>query len=746
MIAKTQYASLAKQFSALDKNYPQWLQDVETQEVVTAFTRADFFSFEPYYAELNKLCDDDFQFYPELENVVEGYAHIVSIQDGKILFTRYLCAENVYYDSFFFYNDRVKQRCQIYSNGIEKKAIFVEKLIMNDDNRPLGFSRLDGYGFTEQRYHYEAQHCDIKTAYFSTAAELQGEEVIKVEYADNRVSAIHNLSRGETLFDRQQRAQDLPQLLKRCHDQLIENLLAGVEKSNITEADICALLIEYNGQHAFPPSIGFAQKKEQQQNDDEGYGPLDWLNAPDMALFYTCEFFYPDEKGLFDEVNARLAAFDYEAQKQQVFDFYIALCKSLQTSQPLHEALNTTDDFFITACDFEACNHQQFLQALLPEEQWQVFQQQQQAYAQAQQDALDNDEDYQEVVEILAYAQAGWSVYSKQFSQLECNIGYARDQCFSIQPYFIPIEFKKADFDVIDSLSLEPEGDCYYQYHFIDNQVMSIVYYHLGKPIHQTYFDYADDGIEVVKYFADADKAEGKVESFDRFLLQDGKIVSSQACTTMSCRKSEYFYNEACLLTNIHTSEFLYSASDNLKFDTEEWTTSIHYRAEGGNVCVELITNSAVNEDKATVAYGIDDTYVLQEMERLTNVIPTFILDDLKALKNLPQRVCFEKDDQMSFPPKVYYQVGEQWSEQAALYKSLQGCQTLKDSDFTLYVFHENHKEQGSLFSRQQCLHYIDEAFEMLCDKTDKAIQAVFSAPVPVVYKRPQQSFDEIER
>jgi len=734
-----------KQFSKSHEHYAQWLEDLHKRKYVTAFSSADVFSCEPYYAELNKLGVDDFEFYPNSDSIVQGELHAVYIQDGKIIFARYFCAEDIYYDSFFFYNDKVNHRFQIYTNGIETKTIFVEKLIINEDHTPRIFSRIDQYGFSEQIYQHERHHCNIKKSYFSKNGERHSKENIKVVYTENQVSTIHNLTRGITVFDRQQNEEDLPQLLQKCHDLLIKKIQIGVKKANICEQDICALLLEYNLQHAFPPSIGFAQKKEQKHCDNKGYVPLSWLNAPDMALFYECEFFFPDEKGLYDEINAKFAAFDYESQEKQIFDFYIRLCKRLKTCSELNALLNTTKDYFVTACDFEAGNHQDFLKALLPIKQFEQFQEQIQAYETSLKNDLDCDKDYQLVIETLDNALTNWSIYENKFRHLNCAIGYSTKLLFSIQPFYAQTELKKADFDVIQSLSLEPETESYYQYHHIDNKMISIIYYLAGEPIHQTYFDYNYDYIEVVKYFRANDKL--KVKSFDRFSLHDSRIVSQFSCTTISCSNLQYYYNEERLITKINESNFLYSSRDNLKFDGDSLVKHICYRLEGSINNVESITSTSNGDtEHAFFLYSIDDSFVWKAMEHITILICDVVIDNLKEFKKLPNSICFEKDDQISFPPKIYYKLENKWTVQNDLYISMLSDQALEHTNFTLYVFHENYLEDCAYFSRQQCLNYIDQAFQMLCDRAYKAVTEYFSNSIEVIYKDSTQSFEEVEK
>ena len=74
---------------------------------------------------------------------------------------------------------------------------------------------------------------------------------------------------------------------------------------------------------------------------------------------------------MFDRINAQIDELDYEQAYQIMVDFYLTLCRQLETSLRASRLLTVTADFFVTAREFSACNEATFLQQLWPQERWQ---------------------------------------------------------------------------------------------------------------------------------------------------------------------------------------------------------------------------------------------------------------------------------------------------------------------------------------------------------------------------------------
>lgn len=733
---------LAIKFEELAKKYPQWLKDVESKETLLGFTAADFFSFEPFYAELNHLSKDDFKIHFEVDQVPEGDIYQIDIEEGKVAFSRLFCGGEVYYDSFFFYGEKEKWRFQIYTNGVETKPIFVEKVELGEYNEPIKFQRYDQHHYREQLYTNGIEDCVIVAKYFSKTGELYSEEQLNVSFNEGKVASIINETRNKTVFNIEQTENNLNELLEKCHDVLVEKFIAGVEKEKLTKYDICALLIEYNLQHVFPPSIGFAQTKEKDDEFNEDYPPMTWLNAPDMELFFECEFFYDGgDDALYDETNARLDKIEYEEQKEIVFQFYAKLCRTLKTSEKFNSFLNTTDDYFVTACDFEEGNHDKFLDELLPKEQLKQIEDETRVFQQAKIDKLNEDEDYQMVIKTLAKAQKNWSIYEQKLQDLDCKVGYATDLLFSIEPFFIELKRKKPSFDVLTSLSDTPQGDRYYRYKYIDNQIVNIAMFSEGKLVNQTYFNYGDDVIEMVQYYGDPEQTEVTIESFSEFKLEKGKIVSQLKSTDGEGEVNKFTYNEQGVISRIDESRFMYSTLHNMKFDTVEWVVDVLYTEDGN---VRRITSTPVGHEKSTVMYSCDDSYVFEAMEDVTTIVTDHLMETFKK-NELPKAICFEVDNGFCMPPKVFFKFNEEWTAEHNLYSSLLGNRVLDNNNFRLYVMHDNYKEEGAYFTKTECERYIEQAFQLLCEKMKNDIKDTFGKSIDVIYKGQYQSFESLE-
>ncbi len=722
---------LATAFENSVKQYNQWLQEVEQKQPLKGFTAIDFFSFEPFFPELNQLNAEDFQFYPDIESLPSDDIIEVGIDEGKIIFSRQYYGPTTFYDSFFFYTETEKWRYQIYTNGIETKPIFVEKLELGEHNTPITFKRYDTYCYLEIDYNHHDDGCDFSLQRFDKTGEPIQKEQYEVRFEDQKVASIENISQNRSLFNIHQKEELLEELLAKCKTKLVERMIRGVEKANIEQKDICALLVEYSLQGPFPASIGFAQESEKQEATED-YPPLAWLNAPDMELFFECEFFYPDEEGLYDEINARLDKLEFKEQKQLVFDFYADYCRTLQQSEKLKALIHTTEDFFVSACDYEEGNHWEFLEALLPKKQINQYQKEFDDYENNLKETLNNDKEYQDVIETLEDAEADYEAYLSAFNKQSCTVGYHEQLLYSIDPFFAPLTLKREGFAPIPLLKEKPEGSYYYQYHYVGEQILSIIYFHDDKHIFQIFFDYKEDQLTAGKFHGNPEEKRPSVEDYKELWIEDGKPTTLYEYTTIAFEKTDYHYNDKGQIVRFDEYKFMYSTEDNMRFDPVRWSKEIRYTADNQ---LRRITSTPVGHERSTVMYSIDDSFVLEAMEQSAEILSDIVIGDLEKRKSLPKGICFEVDPRLCFPPKVYYKPDKKWTEAQGLYGKLLGNKAVENSNLNLYLFHENYKEEGAYFSRSQCLEYIEQAYELICKKIEGAIREKFNATIEVKAK-----------
>ena len=359
--------SIQQRFAQLEQLYPQLLHEVHSSNTRLSYAGFDYFSFEPYVAQLQHYDTKQCECVEQLADIEGPMVMQVLIANNRVIFSREFCGETAYYDSFFIYQGSEKYRYQIYKNGDEVRAVYVEKLVLDLSDMPVSFERIDNLGQLKREYLFQQKGCAIHSHYFASQTGTPREETWLVQYNAfaTEVAKIMDATHQQTLFDAQCLHASMAQLCALAHKKIIHDVLTGLQQISTPNEPVVALILEYNSDFAIPPSIALTLQSEREQLSKENH-PIAWIDAQSMSLFYQCSFFAAQDP-LYIELSDRFNAIESSTRQKRIFEFYVALAKELNNSIKQLSNLVMSADFQVYARDFAYSNEWQFLQALLPE-------------------------------------------------------------------------------------------------------------------------------------------------------------------------------------------------------------------------------------------------------------------------------------------------------------------------------------------------------------------------------------------
>ncbi|MCB2388395.1 hypothetical protein [Thalassolituus alkanivorans] len=356
------------------------LDELMSGEYQVGFASLDFFSLEPFVQYLQHMPPERCTIYPsvdEMDTTADGII-VVALQGRQLHATKYLIGDDVSYDTAFYQLGDWSCRQQIYRNGAEVKPIVIEFLKKDAEGYPVTFITAREYGLKVGDYEWSEAGVRIiersaRMPEVGVAPELTPYMESLVEFSSTgEVEIIRNLTQNSIVYDRSHEALSLADMLEQASSALHDKILADLQAAPVANTVGC-FLFEYSDQGPLPPTIALIQPHEITQEEDDY--PLLWLNAPDCELFTEDDFdgirLHGEHDALFDRINAQIEELDYEQADQLIVAFYLTLCRRLQDSLLSSSLLQTTEDFFVTAREFAACNEAVFLQQLWPEERWQ---------------------------------------------------------------------------------------------------------------------------------------------------------------------------------------------------------------------------------------------------------------------------------------------------------------------------------------------------------------------------------------
>lgn len=560
-------------FSTMAGEYQQHLERLGTMKLSEAFADVDFFTLEPFNAELYNLDTSTFSLHASQEQLPGSsvFHCFLDMSERRMYFYREWLGKDVYYDCFFEYSENTKTRLVYHVKNETITPIALEILDRDDSGRYTSFAKRDMYYCFHCDYAYKANRIKIHKNHYDEQGKgsFQQQFLVTMHPQQPSIKSIHSIEdNGKTLiYDASLSSQTLEQLLALAQKQLTQDILHACHTPDLSHAEMHCLLLEFTMQGPFPPTLAFAQSKEVNKLVDEH--PLAWLNAPDLELF--TEISSAEGDSLYQQINGRIAALtdlEYQqslesdgddeddrygssqsATEKLIFAFYVKLCKSLKLKLRQLNDLNLIPQFYVCARDFEQCNEVDFLQAILPKRNFSSIQKSIEQYEQAAQQKVDSNP--YKIAHQQAMELAGREIHAliKVAKEVSTEAFYSEQFLYYIEPFGCEIKNGKHYTRWQDQLSKQiPDQEYYYTYHMQGDRPIYISQMSQGKIVRQWYWQHTKEQILEIEWYcfkgehhvescATARLENGRVSSYTRYSLltdhydyqyADGKIIAAQ--------------------------------------------------------------------------------------------------------------------------------------------------------------------------------------------------------------------------
>ena len=753
---------LASIYDSLATDYEQLVDEVNQIPVQTGFTALDFFSPEPYFQELNNLADDKLKIYASDDELPEDSEfHLLAIADGKAKLARNYYGEDVYYDSFFVYPENEKRRYQVYFNNGEVKPIKVEQLIRNEDGSPAIYRQYSQYGYHEFFYSWAGRKHLVERNYYDLKQNLVFKDRLEVSFNEDMsaVDKIIQITDKETtaLYDRDTQQSDVNELLQQAKDVIVNTLLEDLKKSqNITEEVLC-LLFEYTMQGPFPPTVGLGLNSEKEDNDadENNYGPLAFYNAPDMQYFSEADTldidFYRNGNALFLALNSRLDDMDFEQASELVMQAYVDICNKLKRSRTLKTLFPVHKDFHITARDFEDCNELEFLQQTLNQKQLRKLQS---AIAEHEANAGLSAED-QAVLDSL---QVTHELKANDYDRLKASLAdietedlFSKECLFFLEPFKFEKTHKRLShyhcFCDTPGLTSQPDGENYYHYRLQEDRIVYIAQYVDGNILREYFYVYDDAGIS--EYYFHVGGKERSLEMFSRLEMSLKKPRQYVCQHDDHLTEIVYEINESDHVIAGHEHELMFVSDMKMERrfrhgyyydDHHKLSRVTHQYIPGADEPPTVFGES--------VDFCSDLSYLEETLAEVVKAQTNDILPHMnKAILTDSLALVLEYNNQLPFPLMnifVLYAHGQdiQWQEVNVYNRD--EPHTHSYMNFCVYTSSEYAATEKNHLSAEDAAGYIHKAFALLATSLNERIAKEYTLEVPVLTKPQMASIADI--
>ncbi|HWV16459.1 MAG TPA: hypothetical protein VN030_13580 [Cellvibrio sp.] len=556
-------------FGTMAGEYQQHLENLGKMKLSEAFADADFFTLEPFNAELYNIDTSTFSLHASQDQLSSSsvFHCFLDMSEKRMYFYREWLGKDVYYDCFFEYSENTKTRLVYHVKNETITPIALETLYRDDSGRYVSFAKRDLYYCFHCDYTYKANRVQIhKTHYDEQGKEsFQQQFLVTMHSQPPAIRFIHSIEGKDQIliYDGSLSNQTLEHLLALAQKQLTQDILQACQDPDLSHTEMHCLLLEFTMQGPFPPTLAFAQTKEVSNLADEH--PLAWLNAPDLELFM--EINSAEGDSLYQQINGRIAALtDAEYQQsldrgdesdgdgedeqneptestteQLIFAFYVKLCKSLTLKLRQLDDLNLTPQFYACARDFEQCNEVEFLQAILPKRYFSSIQKSIGQYEREVQQKVDANP--YKIAHQQAMELAGREIHAliKAAKEAATETFYSELFLYHIEPFGCEIKSGKHYARWQDQLSRQiPDQDYYYRYHMQGDTPLSISQMSKGKIVRQWYWQHTQEQILKIEWYCC--KGEPHIESCAIARLENGLV---SAYTRYSLLTDHYDYQYA---------------------------------------------------------------------------------------------------------------------------------------------------------------------------------------------------------
>lgn len=746
-------------FDTLTKNYQTLFDQANAQPFVVSYASLDFFSLEPYFNEMNHISSDLLTFYPSQEALPKGKEiHLCTMREGKLIFTRHLCDNKIYYDSFYLYEDNEEWRYHVYVNNDEVTPIKVEHLVKECGQQPKHYEVLSQYGY--QCTHYMEDNGTIKgDKFYGDENDIllpQGKLEIHFSPDESEIEKIthtDNQNNQEIVYYNRYKNISLDTLIETAKSRLIKTLTDALANQNTITEEISCVLLEYTIQGPFPPTVGLGQTTEIERYLKDDEHPLAYYNNPDMEYFSEAGIpaidFYAQDRALYDDINAQLLNnYQYKEYKVIVFDAYVDICKKLNRSRKFKTFFPVSDNFHVIARDFEECNEWGLMQAILSKKALKKISKAILTYDKKPKNSPEDEISIEFAMMKLETLNENLPQLIENMAAIKTQDYYSSELLFHLEPFKFEMTHNNKNpythFTDQENLSVEITGDPYYHYKLSGENVLYVARYSGEELSTETYFVYGkeiDFGCtmnEGYTFYVESDtRSLGHYESTthrDNHTLRYDSIFEDGLIETL------YRKNEASLTTSAEKDETriigdrIYNRSFLYQYRYDNAKTLIQI-----STCRNESVNSdsaKFNEDNASVVYCIDHRHIAEAMEKVVQSSYDFILTILKK-KKLSSIAGFalEYDKTSPFPIFHAYTLtfgksqAIKWSKFSVFDSNLNNDR--RYINFNCYTHIKSSGETMSL-SADEAHEYVYKAFNQIANKLSAALKHDFQVDIPV--------------
>lgn len=515
--------------------------------------------------------------------------------------------------------------------------------------------------------------------------------------------------------------------LENSKQAIIKTISESMLLQPIPEEAIAFMLLEFTLEYPFPPTIALAKKRETENFDEEEH-PLAAYNAPDIELFsengnITLNFDPYDD--LFDKVHVLLEEIEYKARRPIIFQLYVDVCKTLMRKSSNWKHFDLTNDFHVTARDFETCDEADFLQKTVPKQEFQKIKNNIDAFNAKLKDEYANDKTILKVNAVILQESGRYEELLDSLAIDSYTDVYTQQECCFIEPYYIENRFHKRFEDMdweltIQKLINEPN---YFHYKFSNNIPQLVDYYHSDKLVWRKIFQYKEGLISVHKFFMHSDNP--KIDSYEilRDLSEDTAIYEKYSENHFY--ETTYHINPQGKFENALKNRSIFCMGH--KSDT-----SFEYTFEYKND--ELFKITAVDSNrKALVTYCRDETFMKEAISSFIEHICDFTLRKLNEHRiSSLKAIVLEYDNNLS----LYFNI--QLLQRRKLV-SISNYELYEDDsdmmNLTFYTTVSTKHPNRDYFSREKAESFINETYRQLCAVLSERIIDTFKIQIPVVCK-----------
>lgn len=619
---------LKNAFNTMVSNYPQRLELINNPQNIMGFTSYDIFSLRPFHVEINRLPQSLLKIYKTQEELPENSRIIACIiQQGSLVQVREFINQGVYRDSLFITDENFKWRYTVDVNNEKVSAVNVERLTY--DSKGL-FDTFESY---EKNYFLKDCYT-AKDKYLQMNSEIKRDKnqiynyqynIYRKEQLVNKIEQIEG-DFVSVIYDTKLKEQPLDKLLAMAKKYIIQSIVDNLANNNNISDEIMMMLLEYNLQTPFPPTMALGKTAE--FDDCSANGELlSFYNAPDLEYFSEEDSLVINFIGesIYSELNNRLLAeLEDDNLEETVFSFYLNLIKSLKRNRKIKQILSLHKNYHVVARDFEQSNEIDFLRSVLTKPAFAKLDKEIESYNEDHR-LTDQDRAYfKEIAIMLDEKTCDYQELTKGIESANTELSYSVEEAHFLQPYYL--ELQHGEYLEIENihpkiLSAKPDVDQYYEIHSVKGQVFVVYFVSHGKKENAKYYVYSEEHTD--EYYFSLAQKNVELISFSSLKFTNNKPKSYQIFSKIRIHKSYFKLDKQNRIEKSKETATLYSE------DSQLTDNSYHlYHYDDNGIC----SIEHVYKDLPTVVFSNDIQFLNQHKEFFSQQVIKMIFNYLDSV------------------------------------------------------------------------------------------------------------------